>query len=168
MYIMAPEHMSGAYFINIPHQSASVYPPIVARQRLHETIEELLDASIFMWHMSFEKRVGDQFFPARIVFVSKPLPVWYPFNSEFLSRLYAKACILYYGRGCDETATSQTIQAVCSMTDQISPGHLLATRILITMRLLLVLILLTNNRSIPRLGKIRGRDVVPLATDYGT
>jgi hypothetical protein len=32
MYIMAPEHVSMAYFINPSHQS--VYPPIVARQQL--------------------------------------------------------------------------------------------------------------------------------------
>jgi hypothetical protein len=56
MYIMAPESISIAYFINPSHQSLCLYlyPPIVARQRLnknvtaatntHITVEELLDA----------------------------------------------------------------------------------------------------------------------------
>jgi hypothetical protein len=56
MYIMAPESISTAYFINPSHQSVClyVYLLIVARQRLgkhatmatntHTTIEELLDS----------------------------------------------------------------------------------------------------------------------------
>jgi hypothetical protein len=57
-YIMAPEPISMAYFINPTHQSVClyVYPPIIARQQLsrnitaamntHATINELLDASL--------------------------------------------------------------------------------------------------------------------------
>jgi hypothetical protein len=70
-YIMAPEPISTAYFINLSHQSVClhVYPPIVARQGLgknvtaatntHATIEELLDASFSMRSMSYERKVGD-------------------------------------------------------------------------------------------------------------
>jgi hypothetical protein len=59
MYIMAPEHISMAYFINLSHRSVYlyVYPSVVARQRLgknvtpatntHATIE-LLNASFSM------------------------------------------------------------------------------------------------------------------------
>jgi hypothetical protein len=56
MYIIAPEPISAAYFINPSYQSAFLYEyilPIVARQRLsknviaamnaHATVEELLD-----------------------------------------------------------------------------------------------------------------------------
>jgi hypothetical protein len=40
MYIMAPEHISMAYFINRPHQSACLYvhPHIIARQWLHKNV----------------------------------------------------------------------------------------------------------------------------------
>jgi hypothetical protein len=61
MYIMAPELISTAYFINPSNQSVS---PIVARQRLgknviaatntHETIEELFDAPFSMRSVSYE------------------------------------------------------------------------------------------------------------------
>jgi hypothetical protein len=61
IYIMTPEPISTAYFINPSHQSVClyVYPPTVARQRLvknvtavtntHVALEELLDASFPMW-----------------------------------------------------------------------------------------------------------------------
>jgi hypothetical protein len=56
MYIMAPEHISMAYSINLSHQSVSVsvYPrslldngsmSTLPRQRIHATIEELQGAS---------------------------------------------------------------------------------------------------------------------------
>jgi hypothetical protein len=58
-YIMAPESISTAYFINL---CLYVYPPTTARQCLgknvtmamntHATIVELLDASFSMWSMS--------------------------------------------------------------------------------------------------------------------
>jgi hypothetical protein len=66
MYIMAPEPISTAYFINPSHQSVClyVYPLIVARQRLGKnitaetntqvTIEELLDASFSIWPVSYQ------------------------------------------------------------------------------------------------------------------
>jgi hypothetical protein len=40
MYIMAPEPMSMAYFLNPSHQSVClyVYPPIVAKQRLGKNV----------------------------------------------------------------------------------------------------------------------------------
>jgi hypothetical protein len=61
MYIMAPEPISTAYFINPSHHQSIclyVYSPIVARQRLgkrvsaatniHATTEELLHALFYM------------------------------------------------------------------------------------------------------------------------
>jgi hypothetical protein len=67
-YIMAPESISTAYFINPFHQScvSICVAPIVARQRLdskvmtatntHVTIT-LLDESFFMQSMSYQRRV---------------------------------------------------------------------------------------------------------------
>jgi hypothetical protein len=62
MYSMAPEPISTAYVINLPHQSVCLYPLIVARQRLgknvtaatntHATIEELLNALFSVWSVS--------------------------------------------------------------------------------------------------------------------
>jgi hypothetical protein len=65
MHIMAPEHISTAYFINPSHQYVClyVYPFIVARQRLgkditiamsEHTTTELLDASSSMQSMSYQ------------------------------------------------------------------------------------------------------------------
>jgi hypothetical protein len=52
-------------------------PAIVAMKRLgrsvavvtntHATIEELLDASYSMWPLSYQGKLGDQFFPKRLV-----------------------------------------------------------------------------------------------------
>jgi hypothetical protein len=87
MYIMAPEPISKAYYINPSHHLVFLheYPPIVARQRLGKnviacvfvaavtflqnrclaTIEEytLLDASFSMPSVSYQNKVGDQFSP---------------------------------------------------------------------------------------------------------
>jgi hypothetical protein len=68
MYIMAPEPISTAYFINPSHQSLCMYVySIVARQRLginvtgaknkHAT-EELCDA-FSMRSVTYQKKVGD-------------------------------------------------------------------------------------------------------------
>jgi hypothetical protein len=71
MYIMAPNPIEMAYFINPSHQSECpyVYPPIVARQRLgkrvtaatntHATVKELLDASFYMRFVRYKTKVGD-------------------------------------------------------------------------------------------------------------
>jgi hypothetical protein len=84
VYIMAPEPILTAYFINPSHQSVflHVYPLLllgkgsincithsVARQRLsknvtaakntHATIEELLEASFSMPSVSYQRNVGD-------------------------------------------------------------------------------------------------------------
>jgi hypothetical protein len=71
MYIMEPEPISTAYFINLSDQPVClyVYPPLLDRQRLskcvtaatntHETIEESLDASFSMWSVSYQRKVGD-------------------------------------------------------------------------------------------------------------
>jgi hypothetical protein len=80
MYVMASELISTAYFINPFHQSVrlDVYnPPIVARQWLgkniiaatnaHATIEELFDALFYMMPVSYQRKVGDQFFPELLV-----------------------------------------------------------------------------------------------------
>jgi hypothetical protein len=67
-YIMAPEPISRAYFINASHPSVCLYlyPPIVARQRLcknviaaaitHATIEELFDTSFSMRPVSYQRK----------------------------------------------------------------------------------------------------------------
>jgi hypothetical protein len=69
MYIMAPEPIPMAYFINPSHQSMSLYvhPLIVARQLLSKnvtvatntdaTVEELLDASFSMRSVSYQRKV---------------------------------------------------------------------------------------------------------------
>jgi hypothetical protein len=77
VYIMAPEPISMAYFINPSHQFVYVYPPITARQQLgknvtvatytYRVIEELLDALFSMWSVSYQREVGDQFFPELVV-----------------------------------------------------------------------------------------------------
>jgi hypothetical protein len=72
VYIVAPEPITTAYFINPSHQSVClyVYPlNVVARQRLgknvtaatntHATIEELLDASFSMRSVSYGRKVVD-------------------------------------------------------------------------------------------------------------
>jgi hypothetical protein len=74
MYIMAPEPISTAYFVNPSRQPVClyVYPTIVARKRLgknatvatntHATLEELLDALFSMRSVLYEKKVGYHFF----------------------------------------------------------------------------------------------------------
>jgi hypothetical protein len=67
VYIMTPEPISTAYFINPSHQSLCLYI-YVARQRLgknvaaatntHVTIKELLDASFCMQSSSCKRKVG--------------------------------------------------------------------------------------------------------------
>jgi hypothetical protein len=75
MYIMAPEPISTAYFINPYKQSVCqyVYPPIIARQwhgknitaamNTHATIEKLLEASFSTRSMSYQRNAEDKFFP---------------------------------------------------------------------------------------------------------
>jgi hypothetical protein len=70
IYIMAPNPISMAYFINSSHQSVRlyVYPPIVARQRLgknvtaatntYGTIKKLLDESFSMMSVSCQSKLG--------------------------------------------------------------------------------------------------------------
>jgi hypothetical protein len=79
MYIMEPQPISTAYFINPSHQSVClyVYPPIVIRQRLgknvtaatnkNATLDKLLDESFSMRSVSYQKNVDDQFFPELLV-----------------------------------------------------------------------------------------------------
>jgi hypothetical protein len=70
MYIIAPEPISTAYFINPSHQSVClyVYPLIVAKQRLGRrilaatnthVIEELLDESFPMSSVSYQRKADD-------------------------------------------------------------------------------------------------------------
>jgi hypothetical protein len=71
VYIMTPEPILTAYFINPSHESVClyVYSPIVVTQRLsknvtvatniHAKIEELLDASFSMLFVSYQRKVGD-------------------------------------------------------------------------------------------------------------
>jgi hypothetical protein len=78
-FIMAPELISTAYFINPFYQSVCqyVYPPIVARQRLgknvtaatdtHTKIEEFWDASFYAAH---SRKTGICYFPQFLVYAS--------------------------------------------------------------------------------------------------
>jgi hypothetical protein len=70
MYILAPEPISAAYFINPCHQFMSVcVSPTVARQRIvknvtvvtskHAAIEEVSDAPCPMKSMSYKRKIGD-------------------------------------------------------------------------------------------------------------
>jgi hypothetical protein len=71
MYILAPEPILMAYFINFFHHSVClyVYPPIVDKQSLgknitavtitHATTEELLDASFYIRSVLYQRKVGD-------------------------------------------------------------------------------------------------------------
>jgi hypothetical protein len=80
MYVMTPEPISTLYFVNPSHQSVClyVYPIVVARQRLdksvpaatnaHATIEELLDTSFYMRSVSYQRKLGDYFFPELLVY----------------------------------------------------------------------------------------------------
>jgi hypothetical protein len=70
MYIMVPEPISTAYFLNHAHQSVYlyVYPSFVARQRLgknftaptntHTTVEEWFAASFSILSVSYQRKVG--------------------------------------------------------------------------------------------------------------
>jgi hypothetical protein len=40
---------------------------VTAATNKHETIEELLDTSFSMWSMSYQRKVGDQFFQELLV-----------------------------------------------------------------------------------------------------
>jgi hypothetical protein len=69
-----------------------VYPPNVARQRLskkvtaatniHTTIEELLEASFSMRSVSYGRKVGDQFVPELLAFITDLWTVQQYFNSQ--------------------------------------------------------------------------------------
>jgi hypothetical protein len=71
MYIMAPEPISKAYFINPSHHSTClyVYAPFIARQRLdknftaakdiHAILEELLDEPFSTLSLSCQRKVDD-------------------------------------------------------------------------------------------------------------
>jgi hypothetical protein len=79
MYIMAPEPISTAYFINPSYrpQCLHVYPPVVSRQRLgknvsvatntHATVEQLLEASFSMRCVSYQRKVCGKFFAELLV-----------------------------------------------------------------------------------------------------
>jgi hypothetical protein len=78
---MASEPISTAYFINPFHQSVLIYvnPPIVTRQYLsknvttamntHATTEELLEASLSVQSASYQRKVGDLFFPKLLALI---------------------------------------------------------------------------------------------------
>jgi hypothetical protein len=71
MYVITPEPISTAYFINPSHESGClyVYPHTVTKQRLgknvtaatstHATIEELLGASFSMQSVSHQIKAGE-------------------------------------------------------------------------------------------------------------
>jgi hypothetical protein len=69
MYIMAPESISTAYFINPSPQSGCLSFIIIAREELgknvtaamntYATIEESLNASFSMWSVSYQRKGGD-------------------------------------------------------------------------------------------------------------
>jgi hypothetical protein len=82
-YIMAPEPMATAYFLNPSHESVClyVYPLIVARQKLgknvkaatntHVTIEELLDTSFSLRSVSCQRNVDDQLLEFPVVYITQ-------------------------------------------------------------------------------------------------
>jgi hypothetical protein len=97
LYIMVPEPISTAYFINLSLQSVFVrmrIPPITARQRLgtnvtavpntHVTIKESLDASFSMQLVSYRRKVGDQFFPELLVSLLKYLRYGRNITEEYI------------------------------------------------------------------------------------
>jgi hypothetical protein len=69
MYIMAPEPIWTAYFVNLSQQSVCLYvypPPVLLgnglvnmfpQQRIHITVEEFLDTSFSIPSMSYQRRV---------------------------------------------------------------------------------------------------------------
>jgi hypothetical protein len=73
MYIMAPKPISAMYFVNHSHWSVClhVYPTVVARQWLSKnhivvmntcaTMVELLDASLSVGSMLYQRKVGVSF-----------------------------------------------------------------------------------------------------------
>jgi hypothetical protein len=109
MYIMAPESITTAYFMNSSHQSVCLYmyPLFVARQRLgknataatntHVTIEELLDVSFYMRFMSHQRKVGDLFFPETVAFLKKNSVFWdaMPCSPLKDNRCFERTCRLH-------------------------------------------------------------------------
>jgi hypothetical protein len=67
MYILAPEPISTAYFLNPSHQSVwmYIYPSflldknVTAATNTKGTIEQLLDVSFSMWSMSYQMKIGE-------------------------------------------------------------------------------------------------------------
>jgi hypothetical protein len=75
IYIMAPEPISRVYFINPTHQS--VYPTVVG-QWLSKNVTaetntcatvELLDPLFSVQSLSYQRKVGDLFFPELLVLI---------------------------------------------------------------------------------------------------
>lgn len=79
MYIMTPEPISSTYIIDLSHVPVclQVYPLNVANQRLGKnvtevsnmdaSIEELFNASFPMRYVSYQRNVGDHYFPDLLV-----------------------------------------------------------------------------------------------------
>jgi hypothetical protein len=74
MYTTAPEPISTAYFLTPSQQSLCphVYHSVVVKQRLGKniteaTMEELLDAMFSMRFLSYQRKLGGQFFPQFLV-----------------------------------------------------------------------------------------------------
>jgi hypothetical protein len=70
MYIMAPDPISKAHFINPSYQSVSLSVSpyncqqwlgthVIAAINAHATVEELLDVLFSMWSVSYQSKVGD-------------------------------------------------------------------------------------------------------------
>jgi hypothetical protein len=85
-YIMAPEPTSKACFINSPITLCQyVYVPrqrlaksVTAAKNIHATMKELFGSSFSMLSMSYQKKVGDQFFPEFLVSIYIPRLNIYP------------------------------------------------------------------------------------------
>jgi hypothetical protein len=99
MYIMAPESISAAHFINPSHQSVSMcIPPVIATQGLvknvtatmntHAKVEELLDMSSVQ-SVLYERKVGNYFFSKFLVNVCITENVMFQTSVNFHSIVFS-------------------------------------------------------------------------------
>jgi hypothetical protein len=93
-YIMAPEPISMAYFINPAHQ------PLIARQQLGKNNKRIAARIIFCGIHVISRKVGDQYFPELLVYISfllKPLPKFQElFGPSIYIYIYIYKTIMYH------------------------------------------------------------------------
>jgi hypothetical protein len=110
LYIMAPEPIPMAYFINLSHQSVCLYVSrFVVRQRTgknvttstntHAATKELLDASFRMRSVQYASKAGDSFFPELLIIIIIIIILLLLLtDSSRLERTQVKFTALYFGR----------------------------------------------------------------------